>query len=285
MVHVHCASLGDVPSRPSPIPPSRSSNSATFLPGRLCSRRLLQSKARRPRAGSQTETELLTEIEGVERDYCDDFVCTSSPAVEQTVKAFAIDLQRCGGWTTSRFAQGVEYQDSYRSFVGREKYARPTGWIENNVKEAKVVVKRMRMLDKGTAILNWTLTGKLQRFQLEADCQTAISLNLLTGQVTKHLDEWDLSKCALPASLAFSFSRAKWAAQEVAKDTRDEVDKISQSFGSMDEEDRIYGDPTDPTKFFQQDDNSMQDAIQVAALLALIYTMYKAYSFIFTLNA
>lgn len=48
-------------------------------------------------------------VEGADRDYCTDFVCTSSPSVEQTVKTFAIDLER-QQWTLSRFGNDVEYK-------------------------------------------------------------------------------------------------------------------------------------------------------------------------------
>ena len=44
------------------------------------------------------------------RSYCDDFVCTSSPAVEQTVRALARDLTRLRTWTLSLFAKDVRYQ-------------------------------------------------------------------------------------------------------------------------------------------------------------------------------
>lgn len=36
-------------------------------------------------------------------------------------------------------------------------------------------------------------------------------------------DEWDLSKCSLPASAIFTFSRVTWAMQESSKDAQDQV--------------------------------------------------------------
>lgn len=50
------------------------------------------------------------EVQDIDRDYCDDFVCTSSPSVEETIKAFAVDLQRPGRWTLSRFPEDVVYK-------------------------------------------------------------------------------------------------------------------------------------------------------------------------------
>ena len=50
-------------------------------------------------------------IDNLSTTYCDDFVCTSSPAVEQTVRSLAKDLERCDGkWTTKLFARNVKYQ-------------------------------------------------------------------------------------------------------------------------------------------------------------------------------
>lgn len=76
-------------------PPARRRRRRTSLPAKL-----------------ESEYELTSEVENVDRNYCDDFVCTSSPAVEQTVKAFAVDIQRCSSWTTSRFMDDVTYKAS-----------------------------------------------------------------------------------------------------------------------------------------------------------------------------
>jgi hypothetical protein len=58
---------------------------------------------------TETEEEEI-QIEGLERDYCTDFVCTSSPAVEQTVRALARDLLRQTTWTSSLFTEKVSYK-------------------------------------------------------------------------------------------------------------------------------------------------------------------------------
>jgi hypothetical protein len=51
------------------------------------------------------------EIENLETAYCNDFECTSSPAVEQTVRSFARDIQRIK-YTTALFQPDVKYQAS-----------------------------------------------------------------------------------------------------------------------------------------------------------------------------
>ena len=62
-----------------------------------------------PQAAQQSVSTL--DVEDLSNDYCDDFVCNSSPAVENTIRAFAKDLQRCNGtWTRSLLARTVEYK-------------------------------------------------------------------------------------------------------------------------------------------------------------------------------
>lgn len=56
-----------------------------------------------------TEDRIATQtIDDLDRDYCDDFQCTSSPAVEQTVRAFARDCTRLK-YTTSLFNKDCTY--------------------------------------------------------------------------------------------------------------------------------------------------------------------------------
>lgn len=64
-----------------------------------CSRRSLWTVV--PKAVDTSERSTATpDIQGLDRNYCDDFVCTSSPAVEQTVRSFARDLVRTRIWAT-----------------------------------------------------------------------------------------------------------------------------------------------------------------------------------------
>ena len=52
--------------------------------------------------------------EGLDNEYCDDFQCTSSPAIEQTVRSFARDLKR-KKYTPALFSKAVKFT------VGRER--------------------------------------------------------------------------------------------------------------------------------------------------------------------
>ena len=84
------------------------------LPLGLCSANPLRFKATRLLIRTRAEDfdgwEDPMEVEDINRDYCDDFVCTSSPSVEETIKAFAVDLQRPGKWTLARFPEDVNYK-------------------------------------------------------------------------------------------------------------------------------------------------------------------------------
>ena len=61
-------------------------------------------------AEAQTDEENEVQIEGIDQSYCDEFVCTSSPAVERNLRALARDVVRTSTWTTDLFADEVRYK-------------------------------------------------------------------------------------------------------------------------------------------------------------------------------
>jgi hypothetical protein len=76
-------------------------------------------------------------IEDLDTDYCNDFECTSSPAVEQTVRSLARDISRMK-YTISLFQPDVNYSDGFRSFRGADRYRREL-WTRACVKEPRAV--------------------------------------------------------------------------------------------------------------------------------------------------
>lgn len=78
------------------------------------------SKSRRPQkrarcrasTGAQTDEQSEVQIEGIDQNFCDDFVCTSSPAVERNLRALARDVVRTSTWTADLFADEVRYKVS-----------------------------------------------------------------------------------------------------------------------------------------------------------------------------
>ena len=89
--------------------------------GRTCRSECRQShrsyKAHQCKASTEAQTDDRPElqIEGLEQNYCDDFVCTSSPAVEQNLRALARDVVRTSTWTADLFADEVRYKVSTKS--------------------------------------------------------------------------------------------------------------------------------------------------------------------------
>ncbi|GAB4818205.1 hypothetical protein N2152v2_005251 [Parachlorella kessleri] len=239
-----------------------------------------------PQATQQSLSTL--DVEDLSNDYCDDFVCNSSPAVENTIRAFAKDLQRCNGtWTRSLLARTVEYKDAFRSCRGRDGYQR-LNFVSSKVKGAKVQVTRLRMLDNGTAVVSWRVQGSLGALPLalDVDMDSQLSLNLVTGLIEKRSDKWDLSRCSPPAALAWTVSRMLWSAQQASLDAKEGTGRVLSSLNSMDSEDadiQLQRSPTDPTKFFQQNDNTMQDAFLFSAFVALLWVVAQAYGQIFSL--
>lgn len=130
-------------------------------------------KRSRCRASTEAQTDEQSEvqIEGIDQNFCDDFVCTSSPAVERNLRALARDVVRTSTWTADLFADEVRYkvragsmqatgslqsashcwfyivhdslyahnlQDKFRSTEGIAQYKRQT-YLAGAVKDPKVV--------------------------------------------------------------------------------------------------------------------------------------------------
>ena len=88
-------------------------------------------------ASSKPKTYADMTIEDLEEEYCNDFVCTSSPAVEQTVRILGRDISRMKH-TISLFQPDVQYSDGFRSFRGADRYRREL-WPRSGVKGPRVV--------------------------------------------------------------------------------------------------------------------------------------------------
>lgn len=76
-------------------------------------------------------------IDNLEETYCNDFECTSSPAVEQTVRQLARDITRFK-YNTNYFQPDVQYSDGFRSFKGSEKY-RGAFWARESLQNPRAV--------------------------------------------------------------------------------------------------------------------------------------------------
>ncbi|GIL76940.1 hypothetical protein Vretifemale_6486 [Volvox reticuliferus] len=226
----------------------------------------------------------LKTIEDLDTNYCDDFVCTSSPAVEQTVRSLARELTRSRYTTTSLFQPNVTYSDGFRTFSGQEGFTRQR-WIIDNVEQPRETVIKLRMLDKGTSQIQWRLDGRLGGMQLDVGFTTTCEHNLLTGRITSLRESWDLSRCSPPAAFLATLNRYSWSAKQAVTDARDGIDKALQKLGSSGGDSTGTNMPSDPTRFYQQGDSgNNQDVIAIGFLIALLYLAFKLFGALETLG-
>ena len=207
-------------------------------------------------------------VENLSEDYCDDFVCKSSPAVEQSVKQLARDICSTAGWSPRQFAPKVSYSDkALRRFEGNEKYGRLTFLRDF---QCKVAILKMSMLDLDTACIEWTWTGEHALGTVDLRCRSTFDLNVITGKVTAHREDWDFGT-ANTASAVFAVSRLTWSLQENLVDVAEKVREAANQSKEDMESDRYFVDPMDPKKYIQQQDTTFDDALQLGIVLTLIY--------------
>lgn len=227
------------------------------------------------------------EIENLSTNYCDDFVCTSSPAVETTVRSLARDIERGNGvWTQSFLSRDVEYEGTFRKMYGMENFT--IDYVPKAVKPDSITVKSMRMVDQppsSRARLDWQLRGTVSPgIQVDVDMTTEVTLNLLTGQIEKRQDSWSVTRCSTLGKAAWVAALLTWALSSSSRNARDATSSALESLTtSMDLDDNVYhqADPTDPTKFFQQRDSFKDDAISLIAFLLVLYIIIVGYSTLF----
>lgn len=227
------------------------------------------------------------EIENLSTKYCDDFVCTSSPAVETTVRSLARDIERGNGvWTQSFLSRDVEYEGTFRKMSGVENYV--VDYVPKAIKPNSITVKSMRMVDQppsSRARLDWQLQGTVAPgIRVDVDMTTEVTLNLLTGQIEKRQDSWSVARCSTLGKAAWVAALVTWALSSSSRDARDATSSALESLTtSMDLDDNVYqqSDPTDPTKFFQQRDSFKDDAISLIAFLLVLYIIIVGYTTLF----
>mmetsp|Transcript_7458 Transcript_7458/g.22047 ORF Transcript_7458/g.22047 Transcript_7458/m.22047 type:complete len:298 (-) Transcript_7458:423-1316(-) len=256
-------------------PPLPAHSSASLLQRLHPSSRQQGTCTQATRLQDQSSSSREQEIEGLDKNYCDDFVCSSSPAVEQAVRSLAQDIQQPKRWSRQLFVEDVQYKGGWRSFKGIDRYSRHL-FIADNIDKAKVTVQRMRMEGLGAAVISWRLQGRVVKvLDIDVRVESTFQLNMLTGRVESHTDEWDLSQCSPPAAAAFTALRAGWAFRQKTIDLQEDSGKFFDSFQSK-QAPQITGDPTDPRKFFIEEDNTFKDAVLFASVLALFWLFYKA---------
>ena len=212
------------------------------------------------------------EIENLSQDYCDDFVCNSSPAVEQSVRRLARNIERLI-WAKADFAPGARYKDAFRRFEGSDKYERLVH-LKNSCENFRVSIKRIEMVEIDTAVIEWSFTGDYVAGPLNLDFTSTFEMNVITGRVEEHNEAWKAAGFPSASALLYNANRLAWSISEAG------VDAISfvQALGERDEEggeESYYVDPADPRKYIQQDNSLMDDALQFGIALTLLYTLVQ----------
>eukprot|EP00192_Tetraselmis_astigmatica_P021370 CAMPEP_0117669776 /NCGR_PEP_ID=MMETSP0804-20121206/12339_1 /TAXON_ID=1074897 /ORGANISM="Tetraselmis astigmatica, Strain CCMP880" /LENGTH=289 /DNA_ID=CAMNT_0005477909 /DNA_START=105 /DNA_END=974 /DNA_ORIENTATION=- len=212
------------------------------------------------------------EVEGATREFCNDDECNSSPQVEENVRSIANDIE-LNRWSTRTFQTDCQYSDIFRSFKGVEKYQRFT-FVKDMVENPRATVLLMKMVDKSHSVITWRLKGSLQGQALDVKFTDEFQHNQLTGRVSVHKQSWE----AAAGGIAFNTSRAGWSAAQTQADVSQLISESLDELTGNNKEDEFMRDPNDPTKFFQKPDDGMNDMIQYALFVAVLYLVFQAYS-------
>lgn len=264
--------------------------------------RLYSSKSPEGRNGmSPSSSDDALSIENLSTRYCDEFECTSSPAVELTVRALAKDIARGNGvWTKSLLSKNVTYKDSFCSTSGIDSYK--VDFFPTYCDASQVTITRIRMIDEAPsskARIDYTVVGTLRKpgsdgsrrdaglLKVEVDMSTTVTLNLLTGQIESREDSWKVR--SIVGALAWNAARFAWGSlvksREARKKSSDFIEKsVSSVLGSLDDADdmsNFQADPRDPMKFFQQNDSFKDDAIAFILFVLVLYIIITGYSTLF----
>ena len=233
------------------------------------------------------DEEFRKSVDGLQEP-CDDFVCKSSPAVENTLKTLVKDINACRGTTRSvkPYAPDVTYDDGALRFTGSDKYKRYCSYVENNLRQVTTRVTEISMKDSlDVATVRWELNGVNDIGRVGVDVTATYKMNLITGRVMEHREMWKVNPARTEAQAGALLESTRKAhalplnAMELADKASKSIKELSKSFSSQDDGDKsnIYVDPNDPMKFFQQEDTSKTDLLQFALAAAVIYLCTKVF--------
>lgn len=233
-------------------------------------------------------------MRGLPEDPCDSFVCKSSPAVENTLRTLARDTAAARGTNRAKtpYAPEVTYDDGCLRFTGSEKYEKYCSYVQNNLRDVKARVTSISMaegsLDEAT--LTWELDARNDIGRVGVDVEATYKMNLITGRVLEHRERWNVnpSRTEAQAGALLESTRKAHAlplnAMEMGDGIQKQIKEFTKSFSQGDENGGAdyYVDPNDPMKFFQQEDTSKTDLLQMALAASVIFLVTKVFE---TLNS
>ena len=215
------------------------------------------------------------DIPGLANEFCDDFVCQSSPAVEQCVRTLGRDIVDTK-WRPGSFARTVEYEGPFRRFTGFAGYESTNRSLAEGLQGARAQILRMEMVELDKCQIDYVLTGRGPAGEVEVTVRSLFTMNVITGKVEKHADRFDFAGNAL-AGAVFRAQQASLGAGELAAAAQKRVAELAADLLEPQEPDiEYYADPTDPNKFFSQEDTTMNDALTFGTILAFLYLVARA---------
>jgi len=225
---------------------------------------------------------------------CDEFECTCGPDVERTIRQVmrdTADVQETQR-SLAPYAENVLYSDGVVSFKGRTNYRKlgpfftsaesSRGTVDlsrqpastSNTQAAQLLsVKSVDMGEKVTVVSR--VTAETPAGELVVQVTDRYTMNLISGKVVEHEASYEAQ--GNPAAGAVLLSRrAATALKFGAQKASDVIDSIDEGTQSGEDSNNYYPDPKNPNKFFQQEDTTFSDGVQIALILSVLYTFVKA---------
>lgn len=238
-------------------------------------------------SSSSTEPDTVFSSEAV----CNDFVCISSPNVERTIRQIVKDLETLREGGVNCYSELVTYSDAFISFKGREPYrsftfnsdtmmsASEVGELSVGGGPYSIRVVNIEMTATDSVAISYRMQGTMKAyggsFDVDVLYNANYSFNLISGRVINHTLQWDMSKTAPQNAFVFLLARLQYSVTRKFQDVSGAIQTFLDEGLDGNNNSNLTVDPRDPNKFFQQQDNTFQDAVQFCIALTLMYVLVK----------
>ena len=142
---------------------------------------------------------------------------------------------------------------------------------------AEVVVNKLEMNGTDSVRVEWKTKAQADvGGSIIVNFKTDVSLNLISGRITKMRLTWDTNGSDGLAAIGFNLRRRADSVSLRATRTAEWLQSIVDGDGDQNQPGNLSVDPRDPNKFFQQDDTNFQDAVFFCIGITLMYILVKA---------
>jgi hypothetical protein len=201
--------------------------------------------------------------------------------VESSLRQIAADIcaVREEKRSTAPYAPDVAFDDGARAFGTVEGFKTHT-FIRDVIGNPRAAVTRMALEGKENAIVEYRLVGDAPGGKADVAIKAVLTMNLITGRVVKHSEEWDFSECTGSSGVFLRAARRAAAAPknvaDAAKEAGKKIDTLVGSMGSfVSKEEEVFVDPNDPMKFFTEGNKPEDDYLNAALILAAIWLVFE----------